>query len=92
MVEISQIIPHIFLFAALYFQIFLLITFFENRELIGKQVARTSTRCPSVAVLVPCYNEEKTVAGTIESLLALDYPKDKLNIVIIDDGSTDNTF
>lgn len=92
MIEISQIIPHIFLFAALYFQIFLLITFFENRELIEKQVSRTNTSYPSVAVLVPCFNEEKTVAGTVESLLALDYPKDKLSIVIIDDGSTDRTF
>lgn len=92
MVEISQIIPLIFLFAALYFQIFLLITFFENRELIRKQVSRTSTRYPSVAILVPCYNEEKTVGKTVESLLSLDYPKDKLNVVIIDDGSTDRTF
>lgn len=92
MIEISQIIPHIFLFAALYFQIFLLITFFENRETIKKQVSRTNTRYPSVAVLVPCYNEEKTVARTVESLLALDYPKDKLSVIIIDDGSTDRTF
>ncbi len=92
MVEISQIIPHIFLFAALYFQIFLLVTFFENKETIGKQASSINTNYPSVAVLVPCYNEEKTVGGTIESLLALDYPKDKLHIVIIDDGSTDRTF
>ncbi|MDO8572209.1 MAG: glycosyltransferase [bacterium] len=92
MIEVSQIIPYIFLFAALYFQIFLLLTFFENREMIGKRVSRTSTHYPSVAVLVPCYNEEKTVAGTVESLFSLDYPKDKLHIVIIDDGSTDSTF
>lgn len=92
MVEISQIIPHIFLFAALYFQIFLLITFFENRETIEKQASRANTRYPSVTVLVPCYNEEKTVAGTVKSLLSLDYPKDKLSVIIIDDGSTDGTF
>jgi|SRR3989344_3469708 len=83
MIEVSQIIPHIFLFTALYF---------ENRETIKKQASWTNTRYPSVAVLVPCYNEEKTVAGTLESLLALDYPKDKLNIIVIDDGSTDRTF
>lgn len=92
MFEISQIIPHIFLFTALYFQIFLLITFFESKETIKKQALRTNTHYPSVSILVPCYNEEKTVAGTVESLLALDYPKDKLNIIIIDDGSTDRTF
>jgi cellulose synthase/poly-beta-1,6-N-acetylglucosamine synthase-like glycosyltransferase len=92
MVEASQIIPHIFLFGALYFQIFLLITFFESREKIKKEMTRENAYHPSVTVLVPCYNEEKTVAGTVKSLLALDYPKDKLNIFIIDDGSTDRTF
>ena len=46
---------------------------------------------PSVAVIVPCYNEGETVARTCESLLALEYPKDKLEIILVDDGSTDNT-
>lgn len=44
------------------------------------------------SVIVPCFNEEETVDGTIDSLLALDYPKDKLEILIIDDGSTDGTW
>jgi len=45
----------------------------------------------SVAVIVPCYNEASTVAATCESLLALDYPKEKLEIILVDDGSTDAT-
>ena len=45
-----------------------------------------------VAILVPCYNEERTIAKTIESLFRLDYPKDKLKILIIDDGSLDRTY
>jgi cellulose synthase/poly-beta-1,6-N-acetylglucosamine synthase-like glycosyltransferase len=40
---------------------------------------------------VPCFNEENTLAGTLNSLLDLDYPKDKLKIMIVNDGSTDNT-
>lgn len=92
MIEISQIIPHIFIFTALYFQIFLLITFFENRRTIKEEPRRVNVSYPSVAILVPCYNEEKTLAGTVKSLLALDYPKEKLSIVVIDDGSTDHTF
>jgi cellulose synthase/poly-beta-1,6-N-acetylglucosamine synthase-like glycosyltransferase len=47
---------------------------------------------PSVTIIVPCYNEEKTVTKTILSLLALSYPKDKFKILAIDDGSTDNTL
>jgi cellulose synthase/poly-beta-1,6-N-acetylglucosamine synthase-like glycosyltransferase len=47
---------------------------------------------PSVCIIVPCWNEEKTIHDTIESLLALEYPKDKLEIMVVDDGSTDTTW
>ena len=43
----------------------------------------------TVSVLVPAYNEEKVVCETVRSLLASDYPA--LEIVVIDDGSTDQT-
>jgi cellulose synthase/poly-beta-1,6-N-acetylglucosamine synthase-like glycosyltransferase len=42
--------------------------------------------------MVPCYNEEKTVAKTVHSLLAMDYPCEKLRVVVIDDGSKDGTW
>lgn len=80
---------YVCLFLALYFEVFLLLTFFEK-----KPEAKTKRRpkyYPTVSMVVPCFNEEKTIAGTIESLLALEYPKNKLDIMVIDDGSTDNT-
>jgi cellulose synthase/poly-beta-1,6-N-acetylglucosamine synthase-like glycosyltransferase len=40
---------------------------------------------------VPCYNEETTISATCKSLLALDYPQEKLEIILVDDGSTDTT-
>jgi cellulose synthase/poly-beta-1,6-N-acetylglucosamine synthase-like glycosyltransferase len=46
---------------------------------------------PAVAVLVPCHNEEKVITGTLRALLALDYPAEKLEIFVINDGSTDHT-
>jgi len=39
----------------------------------------------------PGHNEEKVIDATIASMLALNYPKDKLRIVVINDGSTDST-
>ena len=42
---------------------------------------------PTVTVAVPMYNEGAAIRGTIESLLALDYPAGKLDIVVIDDVS-----
>jgi cellulose synthase/poly-beta-1,6-N-acetylglucosamine synthase-like glycosyltransferase len=44
-----------------------------------------------VSILVPAHNEEIVMAGTIESLLHLDYPRDKFEVIVIDDSSTDRT-
>jgi len=46
---------------------------------------------PSISISVPAYNEEASIRGTIESLLALDYPRERRQIVIISDASTDRT-
>ena len=46
---------------------------------------------PAVSILVPCHNEDKVIAHTIRKLLALEYPEGKLEILIINDGSTDGT-
>jgi cellulose synthase/poly-beta-1,6-N-acetylglucosamine synthase-like glycosyltransferase len=77
------------LFLALYFEVFLLISFLEKPP--AKRTTTLPSRYPTVAILVPCFNEERTLAATINSLLALTYPKDKLSIVVIDDGSRDST-
>ncbi|MEP4704486.1 MAG: glycosyltransferase, partial [Hyphomicrobiales bacterium] len=47
---------------------------------------------PSIAIVVPAYNEEKYIAGKIKNLSQLDYPADKLSIIIASDGSTDLTM
>ncbi|MGY1600954.1 glycosyltransferase [Geodermatophilus sp. SYSU D00815] len=46
---------------------------------------------PPVAVFVGCKNEELVVDGMVTALLALDYPADRLTIVVVDDGSDDRT-
>ena len=47
---------------------------------------------PTIAVVMPAFNEEDAVADSIGSLLTVDYPPEKLEIVVIDDGSTDDTL
>src|SRR4051794_41074337 len=47
---------------------------------------------PRVAIVMPAFNEEAAIARSLRSLLAADYPVDKLEIVAIDDGSTDATL
>ncbi|MGH2830223.1 MAG: glycosyltransferase, partial [Actinomycetota bacterium] len=46
---------------------------------------------PSVTVVIPMHNESRVAAGVIEHLVAADYPPDKLQIVAVNDHSTDNT-
>jgi hyaluronan synthase len=47
---------------------------------------------PVVAIVMPAFNEEEVIAQSLRSLLALDYPAAKLEIVAINDGSTDGTL
>jgi len=44
-----------------------------------------------VTIIVPCFNEETTIAGTLDSILHLAYPPEKLFVIVVDDGSTDQT-
>lgn len=90
--QILQGLMYPFLFLSMYFQILLLLSFFENRKKIKEEESLDIDVYPSVTIAVPCWNEEKTLRGTLDSLLALDYPKDKLSIVVVDDGSKDRTF
>lgn len=46
---------------------------------------------PTVSVIVPAKNEEEVIQRTINAILDSDYPQDKLEVIAIDDGSTDNT-
>jgi len=52
---------------------------------------RTADIEPSVTVLVAAYNEESCIRDKIENTLALDYPRDNLELLIVTDGSTDRT-
>lgn len=46
---------------------------------------------PSFSIVIPAYNEEKRIGDCLRSATNLDYPKEKLEIIVVDDGSTDKT-
>ncbi len=56
-----------------------------------KRVDGLSFDCPSCAILIPAHNEEKVIGATLEAMLRLEYPADRLSIVVINDGSVDRT-
>lgn len=88
-----------FLFIALFFESFVLVTFLSEPARATRARARARSArgadadaaAPTVAVIVPCWNEAATVGATCDSLLALEYPKEKLEVILVDDGSTDAT-
>ncbi len=46
---------------------------------------------PFISILIPCYNEEKNIGKCLDNIFKLNYPKQKVEIIVVDDGSTDNT-
>ena len=95
MADVQTLILYCSLFISLFFEVFLLITYLEVRSDIKKEdemLKHELEHFPTVTVIVPVFNEEKTVLATVDSLLNLDYPKDRLSYIIVDDGSTDSTW
>lgn len=85
-----EVLTYPFIFIALFFESFVLVTLL-SKPARAARARGPSEATPSVAVIVPCWNEADTVAATCDSLLALDYPAEKLEVILVDDGSTDST-
>lgn len=63
--------------------------FFKNRNKFF--VNPKPKRFPSITFIIPAHNEEKNIEKCLNSLLSLNYPKDKMKVIVVDDGSTDKT-
>ncbi|MDP1539386.1 MAG: glycosyltransferase family 2 protein [Moraxellaceae bacterium] len=57
-----------------------------------KESLPTPDAWPRLSVLVPAYNEEVVIEATLLALAAQDYPKDSYEVILINDGSKDNTL
>ena len=90
MIVLGEILMYITSYFGLFAALFFLLTLFENRNHLKNP--KPQKVLPTVTVMVPACNEEFSLSKTIKSLLNLDYPKNKLQIIIIDDGSVDNTY
>lgn len=47
---------------------------------------------PTISIVIPAYNEERTILRCIKSIYENDYPKVSLQIIVVDDGSSDETY
>lgn len=92
-VEEGTLLSAIFLIALLLFTfhvvIILPLTLFE---VIQAPADGELTTYPLVSVLIPAYNEETKIVDCLEAVCASTYPSDLLEVIVVDDGSTDRTY
>ena len=86
---ITNIYLILFFFGIFFIVIFLLLHQRNKKELFSSPKPK---KYYSVSFLVPAYNEEDSLENTIKALINLNYPKDKKEIIIINDGSKDKTL
>lgn len=72
------------------YPLFLLVYTFLVRRSHPQEVTGEGTY-PTVSMIIPCYNEAAVIEDKIENTLSQQYPMEKLEIIIISDGSTDET-
>jgi cellulose synthase/poly-beta-1,6-N-acetylglucosamine synthase-like glycosyltransferase len=87
--EFTLLVIYSAAFFAIFSSLVFLFTYYENRERLNNPRPK---KIPSVTVIVPAFNEEGRIKRTVDSLLNLAYPKQLLEIILVDDGSKDNTW
>src|SRR5258708_2739415 len=58
---------------------------------VKKLSKRNSTFYPMYSVIIPAHNEGSSILKTITSVIENGYPKNKFEVIVVNDGSTDNT-
>ena len=68
------------------------LTVLKNHQKRKKAVSvENLTYQPTVSILIPARNEEQVIGRILQRMTELTYPKDKMEIIVIDDASTDDT-
>ncbi|MEM5829955.1 MAG: glycosyltransferase family 2 protein [Candidatus Aenigmatarchaeota archaeon] len=90
MIELVETILTIILIPLVSIQISWIILIFLS--FFKKPKTKEIKNLPKITILIPAHNEEKNLPELIENLNSLDYPKNKIEILIIENGSSDNTY
>lgn len=81
------IFQYVLYFLLLFYTVFWLLVLLEP-----KKFSKKLKRYPTVTIAIPAWNEKESIEQTMISASKLDYPSDKMKIIAIDDGSSDNTY
>lgn len=86
--SIIESVYYVYIFLALYMLSLFILLYAQNRK---GMFSFPKGKPEPVSIIMPCYNEGEHIGEAIESLLALDWPKNMLEIIVVDDCSTDNS-
>jgi len=87
-----KFVEYFITFLTLFVTVFFLLLFIKNRNELVEIPKIDRKWAPRISVIIPAFNEEEYIEKTIRSVLNADYPKDKISIILVDDGSVDNTY
>ncbi|MBN1271157.1 MAG: glycosyltransferase family 2 protein [Candidatus Aminicenantes bacterium] len=92
-IDLIFVFAVIFIWLMLIYQYVLTLGGFFYRLKLKKESRRVKGQgnLPSVSILIPARNEEKVIRNLLQRLQSLNYPEDKMEIIVINDGSTDGT-
>ncbi|MCW9088013.1 MAG: glycosyltransferase, partial [Gammaproteobacteria bacterium] len=76
--------------AALMFLLPLAVTYFFRQQLEPAEV-KDGQRCPAVSVIIPARNEAHNIGQALQAVTQLDYPKTQVEVIVVDDRSSDRT-
>jgi cellulose synthase/poly-beta-1,6-N-acetylglucosamine synthase-like glycosyltransferase len=67
----------------------------DREDSPGRESPRSETGpaadAPTISLIIPAYDEEEVIAEKVANALALDYPRDRLQVIVVSDGSSDAT-
>ena len=89
MFEFEDILIYVLVYFGLFTSFYFLIILYKYRNEI---YAYKPKKYPLITIAIPVFNGEEVLQETADSLLKLKYPKDKLDLIIVDDGSKDDTY
>jgi len=83
-----DVVFFVYTFISLYMLNIFLVLYFTNKN---KMFHYPAGKPEPVSIVMPCFNEGHHIGEAIEALLAMDYPKNMIEIIVVDDKSTDNS-
>src|SRR3989344_4485762 len=78
-----------FIFVSLYSIFLVLLIYLRNRDKL--YLEKEADNFYDISVVIPAYNKESCILDTINAVKNIDYPKDRIEIIVVDDGSRDKT-